>query len=74
MKHLAPRLLVLAIASLFVFAATGCPAPECEDDEQQCDGDLIQTCVDGTWGDAEECPAMESCMEMESGLQHCMAM
>ncbi len=65
--------LILMVCWLLSLGA-GCPAAECEDDEHQCSGDQIQTCVDGQWGAAEDCAETgETCMTMDTGLQHCMA-
>lgn len=66
---------MIFIVCCLLSLGVGCPAAECEDDEQQCSGDQIQTCVDGQWGDAEDCAtAGETCMTMEdTGMQHCMA-
>lgn len=65
----------IAFAALSLGAAgiTACATSVCEDGEQQCSGEQIQTCVDGQWGDAEDCAtAGEACMTMDSGLEHCM--
>ena len=62
------------VLALFTFPfLTACGA-ECDDGEQQCVGEQIQTCVDGAWGDPVECEGMMSCMQMDDGVQHCMDM
>ena len=53
-------------------AVTACPAAQCEDGEQQCSGDQVQTCADGQWGEATDCDAGQACMTMDSGVEHCM--
>jgi hypothetical protein len=60
--------------SLGAFIVTGaaCPASECEDGEQRCNGEMVETCASGSWGAAEYCPAGEGCMTMDSGIEHCM--
>ncbi len=64
----------LAAAFLLALTISGCPTEaDCTDGDHQCDGDQIQTCVDGEWGAAEECTETgETCMAMDDGTQHCM--
>ncbi len=65
-------LLSLLTASLFLVALSGCPS-ECAEGDYQCDGEQIQTCVDGEWSDPEDCEdAAEACMTMDDGTTHCM--
>ncbi len=60
---------------VFVIAAlVGCPptGESCDEDgETRCEGELVSTCTDGVWTEAVEC-GEGACMEMASGLQHCM--
>lgn len=62
------------ISALTVLTACG-EKGECEPREMKCDGEQVQTCTDdGNWGEPEACPDGQSCMEMDDGMQHCMAM
>jgi len=65
-------ILTLAASGLAALALFACPASECTDGEERCDGMMIQTCENGTWGEAEECEGTMSCMTMDSGVEHCM--
>ncbi len=66
-------LFVLPFVAALLFSA-GCDTAECEEDANQCDGDQIQACHDGVWEDPEDCEdAMEACMVMDDGTEHCMA-
>jgi len=72
------RVFLLSCAAIFTFAAwsmTACTPAVCETDEAECVGsDQIQHCVDGDWGEVEDCPTDQTCMTMDSGLTHCMDM
>jgi len=69
MKKLLIVLATLATATLVLPACSS----TCTDGETQCSDMQIQTCTDGTWGDAIDCDdAMENCMTMDDGEQHCM--
>lgn len=67
------RWMIMALLALGAAAVTACPAAECEDGEQQCSGEQIQNCVDGQWGEAEDCETGQACMTMDNGVEHCMA-
>jgi len=62
----------LAASTLAALALFACPATECADGEQRCDGEMIQTCEEGAWGAAEACEGTMNCMAMDSGVEHCM--
>lgn len=64
--------IAFAALSLGAVGITACATSVCEDGEQACSGDQVQTCVDGQWGEAEDCDAGEACMTMDSGVEHCM--
>ncbi len=64
--------MTMALFAIAALVVTACAAPACEDGEQQCSDMQVQTCVDGQWGEAEDCDAGESCMTMDSGVEHCM--
>lgn len=56
-----------------VVTGSACPADECEDGEQRCASEQVESCVGGVWGAAEDCPEAQGCMTMDSGVEHCMA-
>ena len=71
-----PRMLAVLIFLLSLLLV-GCPpaGDACsEEGEQECVGDEIRTCNDGSWSEPTTCDAGSSCMAMESGLEHCMEM
>lgn len=58
---------------MFVFAmmlACGDKDAECVDAEVQCNGDLLEECVDGVWTESEDCAADGLVCHEEMG--HCM--
>ena len=68
----------LLLPSLFLLAAlallAGCPpsGEACDEEgETRCEDELVATCADGVWGEAVDC-GMGACMEMATGMQHCM--
>ena len=62
---------VMGLGMLVV--ACGDDSP-CSTGDKKCSGEQIQTCTDGVWGDAEECPTGQSCHDMPGDSQdHCMA-
>ena len=67
-----PRSIVLVSALLlFGFVVNACTTATCEEDETQCSGEQVQTCVDGVWSDATACDAGLTCQPM-GDVEHCM--
>ena len=62
--------LVLVICGVFLL---GCDTDsECTDGHKQCTDGKLQTCTDGTWGEAVACPEDQMCHAMGGGADHCM--
>jgi len=64
--------MVMLTLGAFVVTGSACPADECEDGEERCNGEQIESCTGGSWGEAEDCDAGMACMTMDSGVEHCM--
>lgn len=62
------------IAVLAVVALSACSGaePECTTGAFQCDGDVLNECVDEVWTEAEDCGAQGLMCHEEMG--HCMEM
>lgn len=62
---------VLGLAVLMV----ACGDDEaCSTGDKKCSGEQIQACTDGIWGEVEDCPTGQSCMDMPGNSEdHCMA-
>ena len=63
---------LLTVAALVACGETEAEAePECDDGAQQCDGDVVQYCVEGLWEDTQDCAADGLMCHAELG--HCMS-
>ncbi|MBN2496666.1 MAG: hypothetical protein JXR96_18900, partial [Deltaproteobacteria bacterium] len=63
--------ILLAISLLWALSACSSGSADCTQGETRCQGSVIQTCVDGSWQDFQDCAEQDRICELEDGTAAC---